>query len=478
MPEIDREVALAAANCARGSVLAAAGCGKTEQIAHAASMDGRRRLILTHTNAGVDALRARLSKYKVPKEKYRIDTIAGWCLRYASAFPERSGLGIRKPDDADWDAVYQATAHLLKGHDADRVLDASYGGLFVDEYQDCTSDQHGVIVSLAERLPTCIFGDPLQAIFDFRGQVPVNWQTEVFASFPQVGELRTAHRWRRVGSHGIAEWLEAVRPNFEHDQPVQFTDLPSGITWETLPADSDQARASAVTKACWDAHGRAKRSSLIVIGDRARIGARTQLAQRLSKMGFSNIEPVGCAPLYEAADRIHAASGRAQLEALLDFASSCMTNLQAPALLRAVDAHFAGRRQGRTQFGKLIDHGAQVMTEGSDASIGELLAALPGTDGVRLYCRDRYSAMQRALKFKTGRAEATLRDGVWEVQNRLRHGGRRLSDRSVGSTLLVKGLEFDHAVIIHARSMTRRDWYVALTRGTKSLHVLSPEQFV
>jgi DNA helicase IV len=59
-----------------------------------------------------------------------------------------------------------------------------------------------------------------------------------------------------------------------------------------------------------------------------------------------------------------------------------------------------------------------------------------------------------------------LKDTIWEVQNRLRHIGRIIPKRAIGSTLLVKGLEFDHAVIIHTDSMSRKDWYVALTRAT------------
>lgn len=39
---------------------------------------------------------------------------------------------------------------------------------------------------------------------------------------------------------------------------------------------------------------------------------------------------------------------------------------------------------------------------------------------------------------------------------------------SIGSTLFVKGLEFDRGIIVHATNMTRKDWYVALTRGTRS----------
>jgi DNA helicase-2/ATP-dependent DNA helicase PcrA len=49
-----------------------------------------------------------------------------------------------------------------------------------------------------------------------------------------------------------------------------------------------------------------------------------------------------------------------------------------------------------------------------------------------------------------------------------------MANKSIGSTLLVKGLEFDHAIVIHADNMSRKDWYVALTRAANSVTILAP----
>jgi DNA helicase-2/ATP-dependent DNA helicase PcrA len=83
--EADTDIARLAAGVRRGSIIAAAGCGKTEQIARAVGVSEHRRLILTHTHAGVDALTRRLKKFHIASGKYRIDTIAGWCLRFAAS---------------------------------------------------------------------------------------------------------------------------------------------------------------------------------------------------------------------------------------------------------------------------------------------------------------------------------------------------------------------------------------------------------
>ena len=77
----------------KGTVTAPAGCGKTHLIALAL---GRHQgpkpiLVLTHTNAGVAALRARLDRAGVAPAKYRLSTIDGWCMRLLKLFPKRGG---------------------------------------------------------------------------------------------------------------------------------------------------------------------------------------------------------------------------------------------------------------------------------------------------------------------------------------------------------------------------------------------------
>ena len=57
---------------------------------------------------------------------------------------------------------------LQAGHLA-QPLRATYARLLVDEYQDCNVVQHAIVSGLAQVLPTCVLGDPMQAIFSFRG---------------------------------------------------------------------------------------------------------------------------------------------------------------------------------------------------------------------------------------------------------------------------------------------------------------------
>lgn len=113
----------------RGFTIAAAGCGKTELlgriVAHEAS---GRQLLLTHTHAGVAAMKKRLNDLKVPSGKYHLDTIAGWCLRFGASYPSISGLSHDAEATPDWDAAYPGAERVLRTRLGERVLSESYDG--------------------------------------------------------------------------------------------------------------------------------------------------------------------------------------------------------------------------------------------------------------------------------------------------------------------------------------------------------------
>lgn len=474
--DADTQIAKLAASLKSGSIIAAAGYGKTEQIARATQISEGRRLILTHTHAGVDAVRARLKTRGVPSDKFRIATIAGWCLRYAASFPKRSGLVCSEPhSDKEWNAVYEAASKLVSSGAVNDVLISSYGGVFVDEYQDCNRLQHEVIKAIAARLPVCVFGDPLQAIFDFKGQQPVDWQADVFPAFAKAGELTTPWRWRKAGNDALADWLGKIRQVLEANGAIDLRTRPACVNWEALPTDP-KFRNGKIVGTCKSAMGTISNERLVVIGDAVNINARAALAKNLAAAGFSTIEPLGCTNLYAAVKKLEAAKGFARLEAAMDFLSDCMTGAENTAYLAAVKSQQGGGKLGTAKFNDLVKTGIAVAVTSSDEALLELMQGFHGRANTRLFRREMFYAMRSALRIKCARKSDDLTGAIWEVLNHVRHTGRTIGKRSVGSTLLVKGLEFEHAVIIHTDKMTRKDWYVALTRATTSLTILSPSE--
>jgi hypothetical protein len=132
-------------------------------------------------------------------------------VKRATGLPRPIGSSratIAPASSAEWGSIYDGAARLVQSGAVNSVIDASYGGLFVDEYQDCTRRQHAVVRLLADHIPCCIFGDPLEGIFDFRDQQPVDWNRDVLPAFPSQGELRTPRRWKNAGNGELADWLK------------------------------------------------------------------------------------------------------------------------------------------------------------------------------------------------------------------------------------------------------------------------------
>ena len=249
---------------ARGTVTAPAGCGKTQLIAYA--LAGHRGtkpiLVLTHTNAGVAALRGRLEHAGVPTCAYRLSTIDGWAMRLISTFPSRSAhdpeiLRLAAPA-RDYPAIRDAAWKLLQAGHVTEVIRASYAHLIVDEYQDCSVPQHQIIYFLSFTLSTCVLGDPMQAIFGFRGNALADWDRDVCAHFPVVGELTTPWRWRNAGAEALGQWLLEARLHLATGQPVDLrTGPPDHVIWiQTVPPNDHSQRLTAARTTAPTAAGR------------------------------------------------------------------------------------------------------------------------------------------------------------------------------------------------------------------------------
>lgn len=461
-------------NTKAGSVVAAAGCGKTEQIAravYALYVEGaaaQRPLILTHTFAGVDVLRKRLTELGVPSKCYQLDTIASWCLRFAHAYPATSQIQEPNPvTNEDWDELYPVASRLVASKSIDDVLEASYSRVFVDEYQDCNADQHKLILNLNRVLPICIFGDPLQSIFVFAGAI--DWEADVAPMFPEIVRLTTPWRWCKEGANtALGARLALIRDSLEVGVSLDFTKDADGISRVYLPIDQGP-RTGTIGKQCMETMELEGR--LLVIAENRSDAKRASIVKPLAKQKFSALEPLSSKTLLKHAKAIEQATDGARLAKVLDFLRACMGGVTAE-FTNGVASKRKGGKAKRGLYGDLIDVGDSVDGPGGFDDVLSLIEGFKSRSDTFTYRRELLAAVVAGLR--AVRAEGgSLASAVTEFQTRTRHLGRHIPRRSIGSTLLVKGLEVEHVVIVEDGNMTREDWYVALTRATQSVIILS-----
>jgi len=459
----------------RGTVTAPAGCGKTHLIAEALTRhrDQKPILVLTHTNAGVVALRGRLNRAEVPPRAYRLSTIDGWAMRLISTFPKRSGhdpelLELANPR-IDYPKIRLAAANLLKeGHLSD-ILNSSYARLIVDEYQDCSIYQHSIVTNASQSLPTCILGDPLQAIFSFGSDKLAKWNEHVCTSFPLIGELDTPWRWINNRAEPLGRWLLEIRRVLLCGDKIDLRTAPAAVNWVELDGTEDyQRRLVAARMIPPEGKG-----SVLIIGDSKNPRSQHQLASQIP--GAITVEAVDLRDLITFA-RIFDLNAPDALEQLVQFAQRVMTNVGATDLLRRVQSlmHNKARKHPSDVEHRALD----FKHSPSYCTAVNLLVEISKEGGVRTHRPAVLRACKKALQLCDGTQGLSFYDATIIMREQNRLVGRPLPRRAVGSTLLLKGLEAEAVVILNAEELDTRNLYVAMTRASRALTICSRSQLL
>ena len=467
--------AVLAAHDGSGFVVAPAGYGKTHLIAEATARSAGRQLILTHTYAGVNALRRKMRVLGVSDTFYRIDTIASWALRLSLSYSATSSWEIERPtNNEQWSALYDACTHLLDHEFIRRIVRSSYGGVYVDEYQDCSIAQHGIVLKLARDLPSRVLGDPLQGIFDFDGQHPVDWARDVETNFVRLGVLEIPHRWIRAGTDDLGTWLNDIRQCLEQGQLIDLNgDRPNTVRFIHPDADP-QALFRTQGNVCRHFnHDRAHTVIAIHKGSQDYKAKCHTLSRNLSGK-FSSIEEVEGKDLFSFIQKIgRARTDAARLGEVVAFAKRCMTAVVHNLPARTVRGEHVDIR-ANTRNPEVTRRANAYLAEPTSAAIASFLLAVKETVGVEVIRADLFNRALAVLNKHVIHPELSFTEAAEKYHGEFRYRGRPVGRRwLIGTTLLVKGLEFDHAIVLDAASLSKKELYVALTRGARSLTIIS-----
>lgn len=451
----------------RASVSAPAGCGKTELITAALlrSTDSKPALVLTHTNAGRAALEQRLRKRGVNVANVRVATLDSWAIRLVQCFPRRSGLTLSdlriRGNNANYVAIRQAALNILNAGHADRIVLATYSRVIVDEYQDCGRLQHQMVLALAEHLPTVILGDPLQVIFDFAGPV-VDWESEAIVAFPSVTWVPEPWRWKNAGVPELGHWLmNSVRPALSRaGWVVDLTKAPKSVEWVPLagtPAQMSETRIATAKRAF-------PGTALIIADSKNKEGqwetarrSRATMVEANDMVDFMRFA-AGFNPAYEMS-----------MNEAVTFFANLLSGLSAKQLISRAFSLHAGR--ARTRATCLEEIVLSYLAAPSYHSAAIMLDAFQSSAGVFAFRPDIVRLCAKALRATN--ENLTFHAAALIERERFRHAPRITRAKSVGSTLLLKGLEADVAVITEPERMNAKNLYVAMTRGSRRLIICS-----
>ena len=453
------------------------GCGKTHTIAEAVArqQDGV-QLVLTHTHAGVHSLLQKLKEFGVSRSKYQLDTIAGWALRLAHYYPKTTKFFKHYPDKStDYDQIYRGATELLSFPFMKQVISLSYAGTIIDEYQDCTLLQHNLVLALAEIIPCRILGDPLQGIFRFGDKnLFLEWNVDVRNNFDEIPALSHPFRWADKNMP-LGRWLLDMRNEIKEGNPIELSR--SIIQHIPQPPQAQfQQNLILSTKACGSVANRP--GTVAAIHPRNESATHCHNFARKLSGRYQSMEESDAKELQEWAERLDEAHGNARAIWLIDFAAACSTKISTK--FKTIRRKFECDTEPTFSPQMNYKDAAQflmIVSRTNDFTLVSRALKLikDSVSEAKTFRLDLWTSMLATLQSYDRKKHKSLRAAAWKTRQLQKHMGRKEYQRIVSRTLLIKGLEFDHAVLLDADAFDTNNLYVALTRASKSVTVISAE---
>lgn len=468
-------------------LIAPAGHGKTYAIASCIKLCpiGEKQLVLTHTHAGISSIKKKLQKLKVEDNKYEVVTISGFAQKIVHAFFGLEKLGIQQEDKNYFDAIIRKCIELLNKTSVQSVIRASYCGIYVDEYQDCNKIQHCLIMNLSQLLPSHLFGDPLQGIYDFDGE-RVDFDKDL-VGFTKFDILDIPWRWRIEGnSPELGNKILDIRKKLlSNASDIQLTDDKNcHFRVFTIPSTLDGNYFKMIGAFLRSLEGS---SILIIIPTyvdsqgimRGGIDDRALLRKQFAiNHHYNLIEAIDDRSFYSLAketDNLFSSIGRAKKK--IDRINEYLGKLR----INKTDlAEWFGNnkvKNKRAPNDELANQLNEMCLNFTDSPIAENLLSLLSVVTEKLKLSSRRPELLTTIKKSLRRSiqnEKSVYKSLCQLKNEIRMMGRKIEGRYIGTTLLTKGLEFETVVILGADLIPdKRNFYVGISRACKDLYLIT-----
>lgn len=445
-------------------IIAPAGYGKTFTISECLKYTTGKQLILTHTHAGISSIKTKILESKTTS-LYSLETISSFAQKYVEAFIKKDQI----PDQEDkqyYSFIIKKATELLCIKPISKVITATYTGVFVDEYQDCTISQHNLISSLGKLLPIHILGDPLQGIFTFNNEKLVDFNKDL-SDFRSVGILSTPWRWKDKNSQ-LGEALKDIRNKLESLTTINLSDYKDVKNFFYLKTESEKIREKGSEYRNWlngitfNKKGFSELNNVLIITPNSHsIWLRVALNKSLSYKYF----------VLEAFDESDFYTYSRELDSILtqeNIYSSILILLKGKktkkkgkktrsgTLLTGLHRFFPNditipkpTKKNIKNINHIIYNFIELETTRNKRLLLKILHDLINLEEVNCTRKELFYDLCKAIK-QASINNSNIIESMKIIRNLKRRIGRKTRGKYIGTTLLTKGLEFDTVVIIDA----------------------------
>lgn len=456
----------------KSMIIAPAGYGKTYTIAEAiAAYNGQKKvLVLTHTHAGIASLREKFRQKEIPSFHYHLDTICSFALTLTKSYhinkeeiPSESGTR-----EMFLFALERATI-ILKAKPIKVFLESKYDHLIVDEYQDCSVAQHQMILEIASTIKTHILGDPLQGIFGFGGEPIVDFDDGTFDPFKENCQiLDTPWRWINAGNAKLGQDLAAIREKLIKREDINLSDY-SAITI-TMGTSNDYAKPGTDVKK--RIFRELNNNAVLIHPNSTNVYSRSAFVKQYHQLQL--MESIDNKDYSIWCDLFDELSGQSLVKTAIDLLREVGKKTTINDWINN-DGSFKNKQKPKDKalIEFILPYANALLNNKSYKSIVQFIDVIQEQLKVTIYRNDFYYDM-RCILIEAEQYRLTASESLLHNRNKLRRIGRKVKNKSIGTTLLTKGLEFDNVVVINAQEFKDpKHLYVALTRCCQNLVVIA-----
>jgi DNA helicase-2/ATP-dependent DNA helicase PcrA len=356
--------------------------------------------------------------------------------------------------------------------------------------------QHNLILKLSESIDCLVFGDPMQSIFDFDSE-GFNWNIDLCNNFVRNSNisLDTPYRWINSGTPNLGIWVQGVREKLKNGKKKEINSLvkPTEIKIEKSESNisADDYERIVATEICKIINDLPPKESVLVLvnGGHSRPNLRHTIARNMfcKIQSIEKIESPVLISFLSNLDTFTNSYRRSPISLynlIRDFAKKCMTgtsqisqslNLklsQYPTKsipeLRQLDNRL------QAENGKLYNLILDIYEyKKREITLNLILKLVKDftTSANNIYRKEIWRSAVEAITMALRSENKSLKECGISIRQKTSFLGRNFN-RVIGTTLLTKGLEFDHVIILNLSNLDDKNLYVALSRASKSITIL------
>ncbi|QZK89996.1 AAA family ATPase [Flavobacterium sp. CHNK8] len=457
----------------KSMLIAPAGYGKTHTIVECLkhTQAKGRQLILTHTHAGVAAIKEKIKREGISSSSYSIETISSFAQKYVLSFYIGTEIPEQENSKNYYPFIIEKSITLLKIKPIREIISNTYNGLFVDEYQDCTIKQHELILILSELLPTRILGDFLQGIFGFNGESLVNLEskTEMKAFQKSYYELDQPQRWLNGNNALLGENLKDIRNSLIQKEEIDLSKYPSIETklikeFDLYDFKKDYNRQ---IRNLLD-----EKDLLILHPDSTSINPRLKFI-KLFNNRITLIESIDDKTFYKTSKDADSITKENIYQYLISISYELFNKSGLDNWFNEKGFKRKAKEIDKILISQIMNKINSLDEKISFSLLSEILKDIKELSGIKCYRKELFSSFCTALE-DAEYSNMSVLEAMTKKRNLTRRVGRKIYGKSIGTTLLTKGLEFDTVVILNAHKFEcSKHLYVALTRASKRLIIFT-----